>query len=144
MVSVIKCGIYLVQSMRLHLDAMEFRGEVSFYRLHYCVLVRHELIAMSGASFALYLKQVRDAGEAERTAPVLRSSISISDLGTLFDPEPGFVECDLFGHGTSAMNTARTLNLTCVHTGWTFTRTMGAARGDVFDKVLTEVLDSGP
>jgi len=143
MVSGFQCGKYLVQSMRLHLDALEYHGELAFNRLHYSGQVRDELLAMSAASIDRYLKQFRDAGEAERTAPVLRSSISISDLGTLFDPEPGFVECDLFGHGTSAMNTARTLNLTCVHTGWTFTRTMGAERGVDLAQTLKAAIDPG-
>src|SRR5699024_8836491 len=129
---------------------------LAFNRLHYSGQVRDELLAMSAASIDRYLKQFRDAGEAERTAPVLRSSISISDLGTLFDPEPGFVECDVLQHGDPSHgdlghgdlghgdlghghSTARTLNLTCVHTGWTFTRTMCSGAG--MDDILEASID---
>lgn len=143
MASGFQCGKYLAQSMRQHLDALEYHGELTFNRHHYSRRVRTELLAMSAASIDRHLKQFRDADVGERTAPVVRSTISVSDLGTLFEPEPGFVECDVLGHGDlrdgDATDTARTLNLTCVHTGWTFTRTMCA--GASMDDILAASID---
>src|SRR5699024_9407782 len=60
-VSGFQCGKYLVQSMRQHLDALEYHGELRFNRHHYSLSVRAELLAMSAASIDRYLKQFRDA-----------------------------------------------------------------------------------
>src|SRR5699024_2991359 len=140
---------YLARSMRQHLDALEYHGELGFNRDYYSRRVRMELLAMSAASIDRYLRRFR--ASAKRAAPVVRSSISISDLGTLFDPEPGFVECDVLQHGDPSHgdlgygdrghghSMARTLNLTCVHTGWTFTRTMCSGAG--MDDILEASID---
>src|SRR5699024_7364068 len=145
---------YLARSMRQHLDALEYHGELGFNRDYYSRRVRMELLAMSAASIDRYLRRFR--ASAKRAAPVVRSSISTSDLGTLFDPEPGFVECDVLQHGDPSHgglghcdlghadlghghSTARTLNMTYVQTGWTYTRTMYSGTG--MDTIVTASID---
>ena len=75
-----------------------------------------------------------EAGEGHRPdqgrpttkpSPLLRSSIKIRKAGDEVEAEPGFFEGDTVAHcgPTLKGEFARTLNLTCVHTGWVFTRT---------------------
>jgi hypothetical protein len=53
-------------------------------------------------------------------------SITIRKAGDEVEADPGFFEGDTVAHcgPTLKGEFARTLNLTCVHTGWTFTRTV--------------------
>jgi hypothetical protein len=57
---------------------------------------------------------------------LLRSTITIRRAGDEVEAEPGFFEADTVAHcGPSVKGEfARTLNLTCVHTGWVFTTTV--------------------
>jgi hypothetical protein len=57
---------------------------------------------------------------------LLRSSVKIRKAGDEIEAAPGFFEGDTVAHcgPTLRGEFARTLNLTCVHTGWTFTRTV--------------------
>jgi hypothetical protein len=57
---------------------------------------------------------------------LLRSSIKIRKAGDEVEAEPGFFEGDTVAHcgPTLKGEFGRTLNLTCVHTGWVFTRTV--------------------
>ena len=57
---------------------------------------------------------------------LLRNSITVRRAGDEVEAEPGFFEGDTVAHcgPTLKGEFARTLNLTDVHTGWVFTRTM--------------------
>ena len=97
----------------------------------YSSAVRGELLAMSAASIDRYLKgakatdQIRGVSTT-KPSPLLRSSIKIRKAGDEVEAEPGFFEGDTVAHcgPTLKGEFARTLNLTDVHTGWVFTRTV--------------------
>ena len=61
-----------------------------------------------------------------KPSPLLRSSIKIRKAGDEVEAEPGFFEGDTVAHcgPTLKGEFARTVNLTDVHTGWVFTRTV--------------------
>ncbi len=61
-----------------------------------------------------------------KPSPLLRSSMKIRKAGDEVEAEPGFFAGDTVAHcgPTLKGEFARTLNLTCVHTGWMFTRTV--------------------
>lgn len=61
-----------------------------------------------------------------KPSPLLRSSIKIRKAGDEVEAEPGFFEGDTVAHcgPTLKGEFARTLNLTDVHTGWVFTRSI--------------------
>jgi hypothetical protein len=126
-----QCGKYLVASMRIQLDGLERHGELAFGQDRYSAAVRGELLAMSAASIDRYLKgakatdQVRGVSTT-KPSTLLRSSIRIRRAGDEVEAEPGFFEGDTVAHcgPTLKGEFARTLNLTDVHTGWVFTRTV--------------------
>lgn len=126
-----QCGKYLVASMRIQLDLLEAHGELVEGADRYGPAVRAELLAMSAASIDRYLKPAK-AGDRIRgvsttkPSPLLRSSITIRKAGDEVEAEPGFFEGDTVAHcgPTLQGEFARTLNLTDVHTGWVFTRTV--------------------
>ncbi len=126
-----QCGKYLAASMQAQLDALERHGELIDGQDRYSPSVRAELLAMSAASIDRYLAPIKakDAiGGVSTTkpSPLLRSSIKIRKAGDEVEQSPGFFEGDTVAHcGPSLKGEfARTLNLTCVHTGWVFTRTV--------------------
>ncbi len=126
-----QCGKYLVASMRIQLDGLERHGELAFGQDHYSPAVRAELLAMSGASIDRYLKGAKAADQVRgrsttKPSPLLRSSIQVRRAGDEVEAEPGFFEGDTVAHcgPTLKGEFARTLNLTDVHTGWVFTRTV--------------------
>ena len=103
--------------------------------------VRAELLAMSAATIDRYLAPARakDAIRGVTTtkpSPLLRSAITIRKAGDEVEAEPGFFEGDTVAHcgPTLKGEFARTLNLTDVHTGWVFTRTM---RNNAHTHILT-------
>jgi len=61
-----------------------------------------------------------------KPSPLLRTSIKSGKAGDEVEAEPGFFEGDTVAHcgPTLKGEFARTLNLTAVHTGWMFTRTV--------------------
>ncbi|WP_299170034.1 transposase family protein [uncultured Arthrobacter sp.] len=126
-----QCGKYLVVSMRTQLDLLEAHGELIDGVDRYGPQVRAELLTMSAASIDRYLKpakardQIRGVSTT-KPSPLLRSSITIRRAGDEVEAEPGFFEGDTVAHcGPSLQGEfARTLNLTDVHTGWVFTRTV--------------------
>jgi hypothetical protein len=84
---------------------------------------------MSAATIDRYLKGARDGDRLRgiattKPSPLLRSSITIRKAGDEVEAEPGFFEGDTVAHWgpTNKGEFARTVNLTCVHTGWVFTR----------------------
>jgi hypothetical protein len=126
-----QCGRYLVTSMGVHLDLLEAHGELAFGCDRYSETVRAELLSMSSASIDRYLKPAKATDQIRGVAttkpsPLLRSSITIRKAGDEVEAEPGFFEGDTVAHcgPTLKGEFARTLNLTDVHTGWVFTRTV--------------------
>jgi len=126
-----QCGKYLAASMRTQLDGLERHGELVEGAARYDAGVRAELLAMSAASIDRYLKPAKATGRLRgksttKPSPLLRSSIKIRKAGDEVEAEPGFFEGDTVAHcgPTLRGEFARTLNLTDVHTGWTFTRTV--------------------
>jgi hypothetical protein len=126
-----QCGKYLAASMRTQLDGLERHGELTFGQDRYSPAVREELLAMSPASIDRYLKPAKASDQIRGVAttkpsPLLRSSIKIRKAGDEVEAEPGFFEGDTVAHcgPTLKGEFARTLNLTDVHTGWVFTRTV--------------------
>ena len=126
-----QCGKYLAASMRTQLDGLERHGELVDGVGRYSMAVRAELLAMSAASIDRYLRPAKATDQIRgvsttKPSPLLRSSIKIRKAGDEVEAEPGFFEGDTVAHcgPTLKGEFARTLNLTCVHTGWVFTRTM--------------------
>jgi len=126
-----QCGRYLAASMSVQLAGLERHGELVFGVDRYSPAVREELLAMSSASIDRYLRgtkatdQIRGVSTT-KPSPLLRSSIKIRKAGDEVEAEPGFCEGDTVAHcgPTLRGEFARTLNLTDVHTGWVFTRTV--------------------
>jgi len=126
-----QCGKYLAASMRTQLDGLERHGELVTGVDRYGPAVREELLAISAASIDRYLAgakatdQIKGASTT-KPSPLLRSSIKIRKAGDEVEAEPGFFEGDTVAHcgPTLKGEFARTLNLTDVHTGWVFTRTV--------------------
>ncbi len=124
-----QCGKYLAASMRIQLDGLERHSELTVGVDRYSPAVREELLAMSAASIDRYLQgakatdQIRGVSTT-KPSPLLRSSIKIRKAGDEVEAEPGFFEGDTVAHcgPTLKGEFARTVNLTCVHTGWVFTR----------------------
>ena len=126
-----QCGKYLAASMRLQLDGLERHGELVDGVDRYGPLVRGELLAMSPASIDRYLKGAKATDQIKgvsttKPSPLLRSSIKIRKAGDEVEAEPGFFEGDTVAHcgPTLKGEFARSLNLTDVHTGWVFTRSV--------------------
>ena len=126
-----QCGKYLAASMRTQLDGLERHGELVFGKDRYSPAVREELLAMSPATIDRYLKGAKATDairgvSATKPSPLLRSSIKIRRAGDEVEDEPGFFEGDTVAHcgPTLKGEFARTVNLTDVHTGWVFTRTV--------------------
>jgi hypothetical protein len=126
-----QCGKYLAASMALQLDGLQRHGELTFGRERYSPQVRQELLTMSAASIDRYLKTAKAKDQisgvsATKPSPLLRNSIKVRRAGDEVEAEPGFFEGDTVAHcgPTLKGEFARTLNLTDVHTGWVFTRSV--------------------
>ncbi len=126
-----QCGKYLGASMALQLDGLERHGELEFGRDRYSPAVRAELLTMSAASIDRYLKTAKAKDQISgvsttKPSPLLRNSIKVRRAGDEVAAEPGFFEGDTVAHcgPTLKGEFARTLNLTDVHTGWVFTRSI--------------------
>jgi hypothetical protein len=126
-----QCGKYLAASMRTQLDGLERHGELVDGVECYSPAVRAELLSMSAASIDRYLKPAKATDQIRgvsttKPSPLLRSSIKVHKAGDEVEAEPGFFEGDTVAHcgPTLKGEFARTVNLTDVHTGWVFTRTV--------------------
>jgi hypothetical protein len=126
-----QCGKYLAASMALQLDGLARHGELELGRDRYSPAVRAELLAMSAASIDRYLKTAKAKDQISgvsttKPSPLLRNAITVRRAGEEVEAEPGFFEGDTVAHcgPTLKGEFARTLNLTDVHTGWVFTRTV--------------------
>ena len=123
------CGQYLAPAMTDWLDALEAEGELVPGQDRYSLEVRAELENISAATIDRYLATARakDPIRGKTTTKpgtMLRNSISIRKAGDEVEAEPGFFEVDTVAHcgPTLKGEFARTVNFTCVHTGWVFTR----------------------
>lgn len=117
--------------MVLQLDGLERHGVLEFGRDRYGPEVREELLAMSAASIDRYLKTAKAKDQISgvsttKPSPLLRNSIKVRRAGDEVEAEPGFFEGDTVAHcgPTLKGEFAHTLNLTDVHIGWVFTRTV--------------------
>lgn len=126
-----QCGKYLVASMALQLDGLQRHGELTFGRDRYSPTVRQELLAMSAATVDRYLKTAKAKDQISgmsttKPSPLLRNSIKVRRAGDEVEAEPGFFEGDTVAHcgPTLKGEFTRTLNLTDVHIGWVFTRSV--------------------
>ena len=116
--------------MPLLLDLLEASGELDD-EPRYTPAVRDELVAMSAATIDRYLAPVRATEQLRgksttKAGPLLRSSIKIRKAGDEIEAEPGFFEVDTVAHcgPTLKGEFTRTVNMTDVLTGWTFTRSI--------------------
>jgi hypothetical protein len=126
-----QCGRYLAASMAVQLAALERHGELVPGQDRYSLQVRAELMAMSSATIDRYLPgaKARDQIKGKSTtkaSPLLRSSVKIRKATDEVETSPGFFEGDTVAHcgPTLKGEFGRTLNLTDVHIGWVWTRTV--------------------
>jgi len=126
-----QCGKYLAVSMPLLLDGLERHGELPDSEGRYTLAVRAELLAMSAATIDRYLKPTKDLAplhgiSTTKPSLLLRNSIKVRKAGDEVEDEPGFFEVDTVAHcgPTLKGEFARTVNLTDVLVGWTFTRSV--------------------
>ena len=126
-----QCGRYLAASMAIQLAALERHGELVSGQDRYSPEVCAELLAMSSATIDRYLRpaKARDQIKGKSTtkaSPLLRSSVKIRKATDEVEASPGFFEGDTVAHcgPTLKGEFARTLNLTDVHIGWVWTRTV--------------------
>ncbi len=126
-----QCGLYLAASMQTQLDGLERHGELIDGQARYSPSVREELLSMSSASIDRYLRGAKATDQIKgksttKPSPLLRSSIKIRTAGDEVEAEPGFFEGDTVAHcgPTLKGEFARSVNLTDVHTGWVFTRSV--------------------
>ena len=126
-----QCGKYLKESMPLLLDLLEASGELDD-EPRYTPAVRDELVAMSAATNDRYLAPVRATEQLRgksttKTGPLAFAAPSRSarPAGEI-EAEPGFFEVDTVAHcgPTLKGEFTRTVNMTDVLTGWTFTRSI--------------------
>lgn len=126
-----QCGKYLAASMRLQLDGLQRHAELAFGRDRYSPAVRGELLEMSAATIDRYLAPAKAKDQISgvsttKPSPLLRNSIKVRKAGDEVEDEPGFFEGDTVAHcgPTLKGEFARTVNLTDVHIGWVFTRSV--------------------
>lgn len=117
--------------MALQLDALERHGELVPGQDRCSADVRAELLAMSSATIDRYLRPVKARDQitgksTTKASPLLRSAIKIRKATDEVEASPGFFEGDTVAHcgPTLKGEFARTVNLTDMHTGWVFTRTV--------------------
>lgn len=126
-----QCGRCLAASMGLQLAALERHGELVDGQNRYSPAVRAELLAMSSATIDRYLRPVKARGQIKgksttKASPLLRSAITIRKATDEVEAAAGFFEGDTVAHcgPTLKGEFARTVNLTDMHIGWVFTRTV--------------------
>jgi hypothetical protein len=117
--------------MALQLAALERHGELVPDQGRYSAEVRAELLAMSSATIDRYLRSTKARDQitgksTTKASPLLRSSIKIRKATDEVEASPGFFEGDTVAHcgPTLKGEFARTVNLTDMHIGWVFTRTV--------------------
>ena len=143
-------GKYLAATMELQLMLLETHGELVPGKGRYSHQVADELLAMSPATIDRYLAPVRQKdplrGITTTTpGPLLRNSITIRKAGDEIEQVPGFFEGDTVAHCGPVLKGefCRTVDLTDMHTGWTYTRSIRNNAHlhirDALDRFITEV-----
>ena len=143
-------GKYLAASMELQLMLLEAHGELVPGRGRYSHQVADELLAMSPATIDRYLAPARARdplrGIATTTpGPLLRNSITIRKAGDEIEAVPGFFEGDTVAHCGPVLKGefCRSVDLTDMHTGWTYTRSIRNNAHlhirDALDRFISEV-----
>ena len=105
---------------------------------------------MPAATINRYLTPVKATDpirgkSATRPGNLLRNSITIGKAGDEVSAEPGFFEVDTLAHCGPTLKSefARSVNLTHIHTGWVFTRSIRnnahAHVLGVFDQFITTI-----
>lgn len=124
-------GKYLAASMELNLMLLETHGELIPGQGRYSHQVADELLAMSPATIDRYLAPTRAKdplrGITTTTpGPLLRNSITVRKAGDEIENVPGFFEGDTVAHCGPVLKGefARTVDLTDMHTGWTYTHSI--------------------
>lgn len=122
-------GKYLAASMELQLMLLELHNVLVPGKGRYSHEVADELRAMSAATIDRYLAPIRAKdplrGISTTTpGPLLRHSITIRKAGDEIEAVPGFFEGDTVAHcgPTNKGEYCRSVDLTDMHTGWTYTR----------------------
>lgn len=117
--------------MQLQLAGLERHGELVDGAERYNNQLGEELLAMSAASIDRYLKPAKATDQIRgvsttKPSPLLRSSIKIRRAAQRSRPSRGSsrVTPSPIAGPTLKGEYARTLNLTDVHTGWVFTRSV--------------------
>lgn len=140
-------GKYLAAAMPLLLDALERHGSLTVGRDGYSPPVRDELLSVSPASIDRYLQCARSGDFATRNVSTRRlhspSAEFLDFAGGENEAEPGFFMADTVAHpGASVIaGCVFTLNATCVHTGWLFTRSLADNTPDRVAEILQWSLD---
>ena len=122
-----QCGKYLAVAMEPILVNLEAHGHLTIGEDRYTAEVKTELLIMSSATIDRYLAPTRRQGpirgiSATKPGNLLRTSIKVRRAGDEAENEPGFLEVDTVAHcGPSLKGEfARSVDFTCVHTGWVF------------------------
>jgi hypothetical protein len=123
-----QCGKHLRAAMPVLVANLEAHQHLVVGKNRYSEPVRVELLAMSAATIDRYLApaKARDPLRGKTTTrpgAMLRQSITIRKACDEAAAEPGFFEIDTVAHcgPTLKGEFARTLNMTCLVTGWVFT-----------------------
>lgn len=124
-------GKYLTATMELQLMLLETHGELVPGTGGYSDRVCDELLAMSPATIDRYLAPARAKDPLRgitttTSGPLLRNSITVRKAGDEIEQVPGFFEGDTVAHCGPVLKGefARTLDMTDMHTGWTYTRSI--------------------
>ena len=140
-------GKYLAAAMPVLLDALERHGSLTDGEDGYSRGVREELLSVSPASIDRYLQCARTCDFATRNVSTRRSHAPSAEFldfaGGENEDEPGFFLADTVAHTGSALSggSVFTLNATCLHTGWVFTRSLADNAPDLVADTLQWSLD---
>jgi hypothetical protein len=140
-------GKYLAAAMPVLLDAAERHGALVPDRNGYSTSVREELLSVSPASIDRYLRTARADDYRDRRVSTKRFTNPTEDFLDFAsgsnEAEPGFFLVDTIAHAgpTRARNCLFTINATCLHTGWVFTRSIADNEPDSTVELLEWSLD---
>lgn len=140
-------GKYLAAAMPVLLDALERHGSLPAGEDGYGPGVREELLSVSPASIDRYLQCARICDFATRNVSTRRSHAPSAEFldfaGGENEAEPGFFMADTVAHTGSTVggDYVFTLNATCLHTGWVFTRSLADNAPDRVADILQWSLD---
>lgn len=140
-------GKYLAAAMPVLLDALERHDSLQPGEDGYGPEIREELLSVSPASIDRYLQCARTCDFATRNVSTRRSHAPSAEFldfaGGENENEPGFFMADTVAHAGSTVggHSVITLNATCLHTGWVFTRSLADNAPDRVADILQWALD---